>query len=83
MSRYAAAIPGVTEALQRLLAQGTITSLRMNFADGRTFPDVPEVTVTMPDAADLARTLELIDQAVRPLGSTMVIWDRDVPEDGS
>ncbi len=82
MSRYAAAIADATAALNRLLEQGIITSLKTNFTGDRSiFQGVPEVTVTIPDAADLAATLELLDQAVRHLGPTVLTWERDPQED--
>jgi hypothetical protein len=81
LSHRAAAIADATAALNRLLDQGVITSLRMNFGDSGSFQGVPEVTVTIPDAADLAFTLEVIDQAVRHLGPTVVSWERDPQED--
>ena len=82
MSRYAAAIADATAALNHLLDQGIITSLTTNFSgDGGLFQGIPEVTITMPDTADLAATLELIDQAVRHLGPTILTWERDPQED--
>jgi len=82
MSRYAAAKADATAALNRLLEQGIIRSLHTNFSgEGSTLPGVPEVTVTIPDTADLAATLELIDQATRHLGPTVVTWERDLPQD--
>lgn len=81
MSHRAAAMADATAALNRLLDQGIITSLRMNFGDSGGFQGVPEVMVTIPDASDLAFTLDVIDQAVRHLGPTAVSWERDPQED--
>ncbi len=80
--RYAAIIADATAALNRLLDAGVITSLSTNFTgQGGVFLGVPEVTVTIPDTADLADALEMIDQAIRHLGPTVVTWERDPQED--
>jgi hypothetical protein len=82
MDRHAAVIADATAALNRLLDAGVITSLSTNFTgQGGVFLGVPEVTVTIPDTADLADALEMIDQAIRHLGPTVVTWERDPQED--
>ncbi len=71
----------INVALNRLVREGVLASFKTNFDAESTPGWVPEVTIAIPETADLARVLEQVDAAVRPLGPVMVTWERPVEAD--
>ena len=66
----------VNVALNRLVRDGVLESFKTNFDADRIPGWVPEVTITISATANLARVLEQVDAAMRPLGPVMVTWER-------
>ncbi len=66
----------VNIALNRLVREGVLESFKTNFGAERIPGWVPEITILIPVAADLAGVLEQVDAAVRPMGPVMVTWER-------
>ncbi len=71
----------INVALNRLVREGVLGGFKTNFDAESTPGWVPEVTIMIPETADLARVLERVDTAVRPLGPVMVTWERPVEAD--
>jgi hypothetical protein len=66
----------VNVALNRLVREGVLESFKSNFGFQTAPTWVPEITVVIPETADLASVLEQVDAAVKPMGPVMVIWER-------
>ncbi len=66
----------VNVALNRLVREGVLESFKSNFGFQTAPTWVPEITVTIPETADLASVLEQVDAAVKPMGPVMLIWAR-------
>jgi hypothetical protein len=66
----------INVALDRLVRDGVLKNFKTNW-DAENIPGwVPEITIMISETADLARALEQVDAAVRPMGPVMVIWER-------